>query len=88
MNPLTLPFKLPLLPLRATVRLAQLIQEEAERELFDPARIRRELEDVERARASGEISDQRAASLEKQAVTQYTQAREGLVAPADRDGGH
>lgn len=88
MNPLTLPFRLPLLPLQATIRLAQLIQEEAERELFDPATVRRELEDVERAEASGDISGQQAAELERQAVTEYTQARENVASPADRDGGH
>ncbi len=73
MSLLTLPFRLPLLPVRGVVRLAQLIQEEAERELADPARVRRELEQIEQAQASGEISDQKAAHLENEAVARYTQ---------------
>jgi hypothetical protein len=88
MNPLTLPFRLPLLPLRATVRLAQLIQEQAEREMNDPATIRRELEDVQQAQAAGDISDQEAAELEKEAVTGYVQARQDAASAADQDGGY
>jgi Gas vesicle protein G len=85
MNPITWPFKLPLLPLRGTVRLAQTIQEEADRQLADPATVRRQLEDVERAHAAGEISDQEAADLEREIVARYTQVRQGTTAAADSD---
>jgi hypothetical protein len=85
MGLLTLPFRLPLLPLQGFVRLAQVIQEEAERELADPARVRRELEELEQAEASGEISEQEAAERERAAVTEYTEVREGAVATADSD---
>jgi Gas vesicle protein G len=74
MSLLTLPFKLPLLPVQGVVRLAQLIQEEAERQLTNPATIRRELEGIEQARQAGEISDEEAAELEREAVARYTQA--------------
>jgi Gas vesicle protein G len=84
MNLLTLLFRLPLLPLQGFVRLAQVIEEEAERELADPARVRHELEEVEQAEASGEISEQEAAEREHEAVTEYTQVREGAAA-ADSD---
>jgi Gas vesicle protein G len=70
---LTLPFRLPLLPLRAVVRLAELIQEEAERQLADPATVRRELEQIEAARASGEISAEEADALTEEAVARLTQ---------------
>ena len=53
MSLLTFPFKLPLLPVHAVVRLAEIIQDEAERTLADPATIRRELEEIDLARASG-----------------------------------
>jgi hypothetical protein len=86
MSLLTLPFRLPLLPLRATIRLAQVIQEEAERELSDPATVRRQLEDVERAEAAGDISGQQAAELEKQAVAEYTQARKDVAAEDHGEG--
>jgi hypothetical protein len=87
MNPLTLPFRLPLLPLQAVVRLAQLIQEETERELADPARARRELEQIEQAQASGEISDHEGAHLENEAVARYTQVHQTTAAAADSDEG-
>jgi len=57
MGLLSLPAKLPLLPLLGVVRLAELLQEEAERELHDPARLRRQLEEAERMHAAGQISD-------------------------------
>jgi hypothetical protein len=87
MNLLTLPFKLPLLPLQGVLRLAQLIEEEAERQLADPARIRRELEAIEQARQSGEITDEQAAELQGEVVMGYTQARRAAVPAADSDEG-
>ena len=75
MGLLTLPFRLPLLPLQGVLRLAQVIQEEADRQLTDPARIRRELEDIEQARQAGEISDEEAAEFQREAVARYTEAR-------------
>lgn len=87
MRVLTLPFRLPLLPVHAVVRLAQLLQEEAERELADPATIRRELERIEQAQASGEISDQTAARLEREAVADYTQVTRAATVTADGDEG-
>jgi hypothetical protein len=76
MSLLTLPFKLPLLPLQGVLRLAQLIEEEAQRQLADPARLRHQLESIEEARQAGEISDEEARELQNQVVTAYTQARQ------------
>jgi Gas vesicle protein G len=80
MSLLTFPFKLPLLPVHAVMRLAEIIQDEAERTLADPATIRRELEQIEQARASGEVSDEEAAELEKQALARFTRLRRGGTA--------
>jgi len=77
MSLLTFPFKLPLLPVHAVVRLAQVIQDEAERTLADPATLRRELEQIEQARASGEISEEEASELETEALARFTQLRRG-----------
>jgi hypothetical protein len=74
MNPLTLPFRLPLLPLTGLIKLAEVIEAEAEREL--QAAIRRQLEDAEYARASGQASDEEIARLEEQAVRQLIQSRQ------------
>lgn len=75
MGLLTLPLRLPLMPLRGVIRLAELIGDEAERQLNDPARIRRELEEAQRLWAAGEISDEELARLQQEATSQ-------LVSPA------
>ncbi|GAA3468346.1 gas vesicle protein GvpG [Nonomuraea roseola] len=51
---------LPLAPLKGLIRLAELIQDEAERQLRDPAVVRRELEEIETARATGAMSEEEA----------------------------
>ena len=54
MNLVTMPLRLPFLPVQALVRLAEVIRDEAEQELYDPAVVRRELEEVQEARARGD----------------------------------
>ena len=68
MDLLTLLFRLPFLPIRGLVQLGELIREQAERELHDPANVRRELEEAQEARVSGEISDQDLARIESEAT--------------------
>lgn len=59
---------LPLAPLRGTVWVAEQVHRQAEQEFYDPARIRRQLEDVDEARAAGDLSDNEAASIEDELV--------------------
>jgi uncharacterized membrane protein len=68
MGLLTLPLQLPFLPLKAVIRLAETIGEQAERELHDPARVRRELEEAQRRHAAGEISDEELSRIENEAI--------------------
>jgi hypothetical protein len=68
MDLLTLLFRLPFLPIRAVAQLAEIIRDQAEQELHDPANVRRQLEEAEEARASGEISDQELAQIEEEAT--------------------
>jgi hypothetical protein len=77
MDLLTLLFRLPLMPLRGFVQLAGILHEQAERELHDPASVRRQLEEADQARVSGEMSDQDVAQVEGQAVGRL------LSTPAD-----
>jgi uncharacterized membrane protein len=49
---------LPLVPVRGVVRLAELIQEQVELEHRDPTSVRRQLEEIEEARAAGEITEE------------------------------
>lgn len=68
MDLLTLPFRLPFLPLTGTIRLAEIIADEADRQLHDPARIRQELEDAQRRHDAGEITDTELAQIENRAT--------------------
>jgi hypothetical protein len=83
MGLLTLPFRLPLVPVYGVVHLAQLIQEEAERQLADPATIRRELEQIEQAQATGQISDREADRLQREAVARFTHQTAAVAADSD-----
>lgn len=57
-------FRLPFLPVQGVIKLGELIEGEVERELYDPARIRRELEEAHRGREAGEISDEQLTQIE------------------------
>jgi len=85
MNPLTLLFRLPLLPLEGVLRLGELIQSEAERQLHDPGRLRRELDQIQQALDAGQISAEQADRAQEEAVTRFTQ--QYWVAGADSDEG-
>ena len=76
MNPLTLPFRLPLLPISALIRLAEIIDEEVQRELQSPAAVRRALEDIEEAQQSGEASADEVAEAERAVVSRLTGERQ------------
>lgn len=75
MNPLTLPFRLPLLPVRGVIAIGEIIREQAERELHDPGNVRRQLEEAEAARESGKISDQDLAEIEREATGRLLRRR-------------
>jgi hypothetical protein len=86
MNLFTFLFRLPLFPVRSFVKLASVIKDEAEREMADPVTIRRELEHAERARASGEMSDEQAAEFQDAAFAEFTLARRSTAAAPTREG--
>ncbi len=88
MNLLTLPFRLPLMPLRGFIRLGEVIHDQAEQELHDPAAVRRQLEEAQQAWASGELSDEEVAWVERQAVGRLRSSRGGSSSSAlvPRDG--
>ncbi|MEV4245924.1 gas vesicle protein GvpG [Streptosporangium canum] len=58
MDLLGLTIGLPFAPIRALIRIGELIQEQAELEMRHPAAVRRRLEELEEARLSGEISEE------------------------------
>jgi Gas vesicle protein G len=68
MNPFTLLFRAPLMPIRGVIQLGETLQKQAEQELHSPASVRRQLEQAERAHAAEEISDEDLARVQAQAV--------------------
>lgn len=71
-------FGLPLAPVRGVVWVAEKLQEEAERQFYDPGTIRRQLEEVARARDEGAISPEEAAELERELVARLMEGRQRM----------
>jgi uncharacterized membrane protein len=87
MELLTLLFRLPFLPVQGVIRLGELLQDQAEQELHDPARIRRELEDAQRRYEAGEISEEQFIQIQDElASTLVTEAAPPTVPGASDDG--
>lgn len=85
MDPLTLLFRLPFLPIKGVIQLGEMIQEQVELEQHDPASVRRQLEEIDEARVSGEISDPDLAEAEAEAVGRLVQpARPGHTQNGER----
>ena len=76
MDLLTLPFRLPFMPLRGFIRLAEILRDQAEQEQRDPASVRRQLEEAEEAHESGEMSDADLAHVQGQAVDRLVPSRQ------------
>ena len=67
---------LPLAPLRGTVAIAEQIRQQAMREFYDPGRIQRQLEEVERLRSEGLIDPTDAEELEDELLERLLTGRE------------
>lgn len=57
---------LPLAPVRGVLWLAEQIRQQAEEQYYDPARIRDQLERIDEARRTGELSEAECAELENE----------------------
>ncbi|MBC6457359.1 gas vesicle protein GvpG [Actinomadura sp. HBU206391] len=66
---------LPIAPVRGVVWMAERIRDQAEQEMYDPAAVRRQLAEVDRARTAGEISGDVAAELENELLSRLTAGR-------------
>jgi hypothetical protein len=69
---------LPLAPLRGTVAVAEQVLRQAEEAYYDPATIRAELEDVDRRRQAGELTDEEATAREDELVDRLMEGRRRL----------
>jgi uncharacterized membrane protein len=69
------------------IKLGELLQDEAEGQLRDPARIRRELEEAQRRYEAGEISEEQFIQIQDElASTLVTEAAPPSVPGASDDG--
>jgi len=87
MSLLTLPFRLPFMPLQAFIHVSELIQQQVEREVYDPATIRRELEEAQRQRAAGNISEEEARRIEQEATSRLVTPQPPAQALPETTGG-
>ncbi|MFC5993260.1 gas vesicle protein GvpG [Pseudonocardia hispaniensis] len=67
---------LPLSPLRGVLWLAKRIHEQAQEQYYDPARIRTQLEQIDEARRTGELSENECAELENELLQRLMYRRE------------
>lgn len=66
---------LPIAPVRGVVWLAEQILDQAEEQYYDPTRIRAQLERVDQARRSGELSEEECAALEDELLQRLMEGR-------------
>jgi hypothetical protein len=66
---------LPLAPVRGVVWVAEQMKQHAEQEHYDPAVIRRQMEDVDEAHAVGELTDQERDELHQELVNRLFEAQ-------------
>ena len=66
---------LPLAPVRGVMWLAEQIQDQAEQQYYDPARIREQLERIDEARRSGELPEDECAELENELLQRLMSRR-------------
>ncbi|NKY34539.1 gas vesicle protein G [Nocardia speluncae] len=59
---------LPLAPVRGVVWLGELIQDQVEQQMHDPADIRRELDELDEAVAAGRLSEQEYRQAQQQVL--------------------
>jgi hypothetical protein len=66
---------LPLFPVRGVRWLAEQVLEQAEEQYYDPARIRAQLEQVDEARRTGELSEEECAEIENELLQRLMHRR-------------
>lgn len=74
---------LPLAPVKGTVWIAEQIRQQAEEEYYDPANIKKQLDEVDRLRSTGELSEEEATLREDELVDRLLVSRSR---PANPEG--
>ncbi|GAA3100075.1 chorismate mutase [Kribbella aluminosa] len=68
---------LPLAPIRMTVAVADQLRRQALQEYYDPDRIRQQLDEIDRLRASGVLDEAEADALEEELVDRLIEGSTG-----------
>ena len=76
---------LPLAPVRGVVKVAEVIQRQVDQELHNPARTRRQLEELYEARERGDISPEEESKLQKQILQTRVKPGTPEPPPAEED---
>ncbi len=66
----------PVAPLRGVLAVAEQVRRQAEEEFYDPVLIRQQIEEVNRRRESGELSDEEATAWEDELVERLLEGRD------------
>ena len=75
MGLVTFVLTLPLAPVRGVVAIGEIIREQVEQELYSPAAIHAELEEIQRQREEGLISEEEQAHAEQAVLDRLTGGR-------------
>ncbi|SCG61579.1 gas vesicle protein GvpG [Micromonospora halophytica] len=75
---------LPYAPVRGLTAVVKVIAREAEAKQYDPANIRRELEELDEAARSGDLTAAERDRAQQQVLDRLTGTSGGVAAPADR----
>jgi hypothetical protein len=77
----------PLLPVRGVIGLTEILREEAERKLHDPATVRRQLEEAAAAAQAGLISEDELSRVQNAVTGRLIGQRADVPSAADRNDG-
>lgn len=66
---------LPLAPVRGVIKLGEVIQRQVDEELHSPVNVRRELEEIQRRREAGELTEEEEAQAEQQVIDRISRQR-------------
>ena len=82
MGLLSLPLRLPFLPVKGVMKLAETIRDETDRQYYDTSAVQREVEEADQAAASGEIPAGEAERRQQDALNRLTGPRSPAAGPA------
>ncbi|MFD6394452.1 gas vesicle protein GvpG [Nocardia sp. NPDC055029] len=74
---------LPLAPVRGVMWLGEVIQDQVEQQLHDPATLRAELEEIDRAAAAGDLSEEEQKQAQQSILDRMTGSATAIDQPEE-----